>query len=69
MWKKLHRISKIKAFVSKYNWKGIYYLSEKDNQKRFEKSNVRKYQSKISNVRKYQNKIRLCNWYQSNMLS
>ena len=29
--KKLPRISKIKTFIIKYNWKGIKYSSGKDN--------------------------------------
>ena len=37
--KKLPRISKIKTFIIKYNWKGIKYSSGKDNQKSFDKNN------------------------------
>ena len=29
----------IKAFINKYNWKGINYPSGKDDQKKFEKNN------------------------------
>ena len=32
-----HRISKIKPSINKYNWKGINYLSEKDDWEKFEK--------------------------------
>ena len=35
------RVSKIKPFVSKYNWKGINYLSKRDDWKTFEKNNLR----------------------------
>ena len=33
------RITKIKLFINKYDWKGIHFLSEKDNWKKFEKNN------------------------------
>ena len=35
------RITKIKLFVNKYNWEGINFQSEKYNQKKFEKNNVK----------------------------
>ena len=40
--KKKHpqRITKIKFFINKYNWKGINYSSEKDDWKKCEKNNV-----------------------------
>ena len=34
------RISKIKPFINKYNWKGIKYPSKIDEWKTFEKSNL-----------------------------
>ena len=34
------RITKIKPFINKYNWEGINFPSEKDDQKKFEKNNV-----------------------------
>ena len=34
------RITKIQPFIDKHNWKGINYLSEKDNWKKFEKNNL-----------------------------
>ena len=34
------RIAKIKPFINTYNWEGINYPSEKDDWKKFEKSNV-----------------------------
>ena len=34
------RITKIKPFINKYNWKGINVPSEKDYLKTFEKNNV-----------------------------
>ena len=34
------RITKIKPFISKYNWEGINYPSEKDDCKKFEKTDV-----------------------------
>ena len=34
------RITKIKFFINKYNWKGINYSSENDDWKKFEKNNV-----------------------------
>ena len=40
MKKDLQRITKIKSLINKYNWEGIYFLSEKDNWKKFEKNNV-----------------------------
>ena len=33
------RVSNIKSFLNKYNWKGIDYLSKIDNWKTFEKNN------------------------------
>ena len=33
-------MTKIKPFINKYNWEGINYPSEKDDWKKFEKSNV-----------------------------
>ena len=33
------RISNIKLFINKYNWKGINYPSKKDGWKTFEKNN------------------------------
>ena len=33
-------MTKTKAFINKYNWKGIDFPSEKDNWKKFEKNNV-----------------------------
>ena len=35
------RITKIKTFINKYNWKGIIFPSENDDWKKIEKSNVR----------------------------
>ena len=32
--------TKIKAFIYKYKWEGIIYLSEKDDWKKFEKNNL-----------------------------
>ena len=34
------RITKNKPSINKYNWKGIDFLSEKDDWKKFEKNNV-----------------------------
>ena len=34
------RITKIKPLISKYNWKDIFFPSEKDDWKKFEKDNV-----------------------------
>ena len=34
----MQRLSKMKPFISKYNWKGINYLSGKDEWKKFEKN-------------------------------
>ena len=34
------RITKIKAFINKYNWEGINFPSEKDDWKKIEKNNV-----------------------------
>ena len=34
------RITKIKPFIDKYNWKGINYPSEKNDWKKFEKKNL-----------------------------
>ena len=31
------RITKIKHFINKYNWKGINFSSEKDDRKKIEK--------------------------------
>ena len=33
-------ITKIKHFINKCNWEGIYYPSEKGDWKKFEKNNV-----------------------------
>ena len=33
-------MTKTKAFINKYNWKGIDFPPEKDNMKKFEKINV-----------------------------
>ena len=33
------RVSNIKPFINKYNWKGINYLSKIDDQETFEKNN------------------------------
>ena len=33
------RVSNIKTFINKYNWKGIKYLSKIDDWKKFEKNN------------------------------
>ena len=35
----LQRITKIKPFINKYNWKEIYFLSEKDDWEKIEKIN------------------------------
>ena len=34
------RITKVKPFINKCNWKGINFPSEKDDWKKFEKNNV-----------------------------
>ena len=34
------RITKIKPFINKYNWKGINFPSEKDDWKKIKKNNV-----------------------------
>ena len=34
------RITKIKSFINKYNWKETNFPSEKDDCKKFEKNNV-----------------------------
>ena len=34
------RITKIKHFINKYNWKGINFSSEKDDWKKIEKKNI-----------------------------
>ena len=34
------RVSNIKPFINKYNWKGINYSSKLDDWKTFEKNNV-----------------------------
>ena len=36
----LQRIIKIKSFINKYKLEGIYFLSEKNDWKKFEKNNV-----------------------------
>ena len=36
----LKRVSNIKPFINKYNWKGINYPSKIDNWKTFEKNNL-----------------------------
>ena len=38
--KDVQRITKVKRFVNKYNWKGINFSSEKNVWKKFEKNNV-----------------------------
>ena len=38
--KDLQRITRIKSFINKYNWKGINFPSEKDDWKKLEKNNV-----------------------------
>ena len=35
------RITKVKPFINKYNWKGINFPSEKDDQKKFEEKNLK----------------------------
>ena len=35
------RVTEIKPFINKYNWKGINFQPEKDDQKKFEKNNVK----------------------------
>ena len=35
----LDRISKIKPFINKYDWKGISYPTKRDDWKTFEKNN------------------------------
>ena len=37
---KKQRITKIKSFINKYNWKEINFLSEKDDWKKFEKKTI-----------------------------
>ena len=37
---KSQRISKIKPFINKYNWKGINYPSEKGDYRKSEKNNL-----------------------------
>ena len=39
--KALQQITKTKPFISKYNWEGINFPSEKDDWKKFEKNNVK----------------------------
>ena len=34
------RITKVKAFINKYNWEGINYPLQKDDWEQFEKNNV-----------------------------
>ena len=38
--KDLQKIAKVKPFISKYNWEGIDFPSEKDDWKKFVKNNV-----------------------------
>ena len=38
--KNTERITKIKPFINKYNWEGMNFPSEKDDQKKFEKNSV-----------------------------
>ena len=38
-WKKSQKITKIKLFINKYNWKGINYSSGKEDWKNFGKNN------------------------------
>ena len=40
MEKNLQRMTKIKPFINKYSWEEINFPSEKDDRKKFEKSNV-----------------------------
>ena len=40
MEKKSQKITKIKAFIDKYNWEEINYPSEKDDWKTIEKNNL-----------------------------
>ena len=40
MKKNTERITKIKPFINKYNWEGMNFPSEKDDQKKFEKNSV-----------------------------
>ena len=40
-WGHPERISKIQPFISKCNWEGINYQSEKDDWKKVEKHNIR----------------------------
>ena len=35
------RVTEIKPFINKYNWKGINFQPEKDDWKKFEKNNVK----------------------------
>ena len=37
--KDLQRISKLKPYINKYNWKDIKFLSDKEDWKKFEKNN------------------------------
>ena len=39
-WKNHERITKIKSFITKYNWEEIHFLSEKDDWKNIEKDSV-----------------------------
>ena len=38
--KNRERITKIKSFITKYNWEEIHFLSEKDDWKNIEKDSV-----------------------------
>ena len=40
MEKKLQKMTKIKPFINRYSWEEINFPSEKDDRKKFEKSNV-----------------------------
>ena len=33
-------VTKIKPFINKYDWEGMHFPSQKDDQKKFEKNNV-----------------------------
>ena len=37
---KKQKLTKIKPFIKKYDWKGIKFLWEKDDWKKFEKNNI-----------------------------
>ena len=65
------RISKIKPFINKYNWKGTNYPSEKGNYRKFEKNNLRisfnvLYEKEKKNMASLYFKIHLISKYISN---